>query len=48
MVGLDDISSLVHEVEDAFDKLTPDECPDMLFRFKDWTIAAMNAMGAAH
>ncbi len=48
MVGLDDVSSFVHEVEDAFDKLNPDQCPDMLFRFKDWTIAAMNAMGAAH
>ena len=48
MVGLDDIASFVHEVENAFEALSPPECPDMLLRFKDWTIAAMNALGAAH
>jgi len=48
MVGLDDIATFVHAVEDAFEALDPDECPDMLFRFKDWTIAAMNSLGAAH
>lgn len=48
MVGLDDIASFVHEVENAFEELDPDKCPDMLLRFKDWTIAAMNALGAAH
>jgi len=47
-VGLDDIATFVHEVENAFEELVPDECPDMLFRFKDWTIAAMNSLGAAH
>lgn len=45
IVGLDDIAAFVHEVENAFEKLRPEACPDMLFRFKDWTIAAMNALG---
>jgi len=48
MVGLDDIASFVHEVENAFEELNADECPDMLLRFKDWTIAAMNSLGATH
>ena len=47
MVGLDDIAALVHEVENAFEELSEDRRPDMLFRFKDWTIAAMNSLGPA-
>jgi len=48
MVGLDDVANLVHEVENAFEELNPNECPDMLFRFKDWTIAAMHSLNATH
>ena len=44
MVGLDDVSLFVHEVESAFDQLSDDRAADMLFRFKDWTTAAMAAM----
>ncbi len=46
MVGLDDIAVLVHEVENAFEELSEDECPDMLFRFKDWTTTALEHMCA--
>jgi chemotaxis protein histidine kinase CheA len=48
MVGLDDIAALVHEVENAFDELSEDSRPDMLFRFKDWTITAMEHMCAGN
>ncbi|MCH7917709.1 MAG: Hpt domain-containing protein [Planctomycetes bacterium] len=44
MVGLDDMATFVHEVESAFDQLSDDRAADMLFRFKDWTTAAMAAM----
>jgi len=44
MVGLDDVSAFVHEVENAFEELREDQCPDMLLRFKDWTTAAMEHM----
>ena len=44
MVGLDDMSMLVHEVESAFDLLPDDQAADMLLRFKDWTEAAVAAM----
>ena len=48
MVGLEDIAALVHEVENAFEDLRADQCPDMLFRFKDWTITAMEHMCAGN
>ena len=48
MVGLDDIAALVHEVENAFEELSEDRRPDMLFRFKDWTITAMEHMCAGN
>jgi two-component system chemotaxis sensor kinase CheA len=48
MVGLDDLSNMVHEVEDGFDQLSGDPAAEMLFRFKDWTTAAMAAMVANH
>jgi chemotaxis protein histidine kinase CheA len=48
MVGIDDIAALVHEVENAFDELSEDRRPDMLFRFKDWTITAMEHMCAGN
>ena len=44
MVGLDDMASFVHEVESAFDLLAEDRAADMLFRFTDWTTAALTAM----
>ncbi len=44
MVGIDDISTFVHEVENAFEALSEDQCPDMLLRFKDWTTTAMEHM----
>ena len=44
MVGIDDISAFVHEVENAFEVLSEDLCPDMLLRFKDWTTTAMEHM----
>ena len=46
MVGLEDIAAFAHEVENAFEELRADQCPDMLFRFKDWTITAMQHMCA--
>ncbi len=48
MVGIDDIAAFVHEVENAFEDLSEDQCPDMLFRFKDWTITAMEHMCAGN
>jgi chemotaxis protein histidine kinase CheA len=48
MVGIDDIAALVHEVENAFEDLSEDRRPDMLFRFKDWTITAMEHMCAGN
>lgn len=44
MVGLDDMSTLVHEVESAFELIAEDRAADMLFRFTDWTTAALTAM----
>ena len=48
MVGLDDIAAFVHEVENAFEELSEDKCPDMLLLFKDWTITAMEHMCAGN
>ena len=44
MVGLDDMSTLVHEVESAFELIAEDRAADMLFRFTDWTTAALAGM----
>ncbi len=44
MVGIEDITAFVHEVENAFEILNDSQCPDMLLRFKDWTTAAMEIM----
>jgi chemotaxis protein histidine kinase CheA len=44
MVGVEDIAAFVHEVENAFEILSEDQCPDMLLRFKDWTTTAMESM----
>ena len=46
MVGLEDMSLMVHEVESAFEEVPPDQAPDMLFRFTDWTHRALGAMTA--
>ncbi|MCP4455965.1 MAG: hypothetical protein GY809_31285 [Planctomycetes bacterium] len=44
MVGLDDVTAFVHEVENAFEAVSEAQCPDMLLRFKDWTTEAMEYM----
>lgn len=46
MVGLDDIAAFVHEVENAFEVVSQDQAPDMVLRFKDWTVEAMEHMVA--
>ena len=38
------IGMLDLEVENAFEALSEDQCPDMLLRFKDWTTTAMEHM----
>lgn len=44
MVGIDQMSELCHQAEFAFEELPEPKRPDMLFRFKDWALAAMNSM----
>jgi chemotaxis protein histidine kinase CheA len=46
IVGLDEVADFVHEVENAFEELSEDQRPDMLFRFKDWTTTAIDSMCA--
>jgi two-component system chemotaxis sensor kinase CheA len=44
MVGFDQISELCHQAEFAFEELPEHKRPDMLLRFKDWALAALNSM----
>jgi len=44
MVGIEQMSELCHQAEFAFEELPEQRRPDMLFRFKDWTLAALNSM----
>lgn len=45
MVGIDDISELCHQAEDAFEQLSENKRPDMLLRVKDWIVEAVQNMG---
>jgi len=44
MVGIEQMSELCHQAEFAFEELPEQKRPDMLFRFKDWALAALNSM----
>lgn len=44
MVGIEEVTSLTHETEFAFDELKEDQIPDMLFRYNDWLVKALNTM----
>ena len=48
MVGLESIAAFCHEVEEAFEELEVSMRPDMLLRFKDWTIEALASLQQAH
>ena len=42
MVGIDEMSEFCHQAEFAFEELSEKQRPDMLLRFKDWFIDAIN------
>ena len=44
MVGFDQICELCHQAEFAFEELPEHKRPDMLLRFKDWALAALDSM----
>ncbi|MFC1676376.1 Hpt domain-containing protein [Planctomycetota bacterium] len=44
IVGLDDMYELSHQAEDAFDEMSEQERTDMIFRFKDWTLIAIQKL----
>lgn len=48
MVGLEMINTFCHEVEEAFERLDPLMRPDMLLRFKDWMVEALNLLQARY
>ena len=41
IMGINEISELCHQAEDAFEELDENQQPDMLLRFKDWVDAAI-------
>jgi chemotaxis protein histidine kinase CheA len=44
MVGIEDMSQLCHHAEDGFEELPENKRVDMLLRFKDWAIAAVQKL----
>jgi len=44
MVGFDQICELCHQAEFAFEELPEHKRPDMLLKFKDWALAALDSM----
>ena len=46
MVGIEDISEFCHQTEDAFEEIDEDQRTDMLLKFKDWTLHAMDHLAS--
>ena len=44
MVGIDQMTELCHQTEFAFEELPEHKRPDMLLRFKDWALTALQSM----
>lgn len=44
MVGMDDVSELCHQTEDAFEEISENKRIDMILRFKDWVFAALHVL----
>jgi chemotaxis protein histidine kinase CheA len=44
MVGMDDISELCHQTEDAFEEISENKRVDMILRFKDWVFTAIHIL----
>lgn len=44
IVGIEAMSELCHQAEDAFEELPENKRADMLLRFKDWACAAMQSL----
>jgi len=44
MVGIEDISELCHQTEDAFEEMPEGKRGNMLLRFKDWVCAAIQKL----
>lgn len=47
MVGMDDISELCHQTEDAFEEISENKRVDMILKFKDWVFAALHVLSQA-
>lgn len=46
IMGINEISELCHQAEDAFEELDENQRPDMLLRFKDWTCNAIYSLAS--
>ena len=44
MVGIEDMAQFCHEAEYAVEEIKEQDLPNMLLKFKDWTLEAIKAM----